>query len=539
MAIIPVNNAAENGIISDLLPMQLPPNAWSTGTNVRFKDNKVVKFTGHEEYFDPGTDWDGVSGNQVYFAIPYNDGSEAIWVYCGLNDVVATNGTTSEEITNTGGDYTATAKNGWTGGVLSSFLILNNANGVDDPQTWTGVYNPPASSATLVDLLAWPASTTCKVMRVYKNYLVALDVTKGATRYKSLVKWSDSAALGALPTSWDETDATTDAGETDLSEKIKDVNVGAVIDCMPLRDSNIVYTDSQVWLMDFIGGDFVFAFRQLFKNNGILTSRCAQEFEGKHFVVGQGDVYVHDGTTFKSVIDAKRRRFLFNDMDGSNYETTYVFANYEENEMWICYPRAGSATPLPTVALVWNWRNGSWGQRNLINTPLFGTPHISSGIVDTSIANDAWNAIATTWATVDRIWNITTFSPQEQAPLICADKLYKGDATNTFDGVAFEASVERTDIPISEQDQFVRLKVMYPKMEGSASVNIHVGSQMAPSGSVDWGVPMVFTPGTDLKIDVRKTGTHAAVKVESSGDQDWEMSGYELEVEAVGRRGSS
>jgi hypothetical protein len=544
MTIVANDDLASIGIITDQLPMQLPAPAWSNGGNVRFLSNKVIKFTGHETFFDPGTDWDG-TGEQVYYALPYNTGTEAIWVYCGLDAVVATDGSSSEDISN--GTYTATADKNWTGGILSTFLILNN--GIDLPQSWTGVFNPPAGSDSLLDLANFSSQADkCGAMRVYKNYLVALDVTKSAVRYRSLVKWSDSAALGALPSSWDATDATVDAGETDLSEKIKDVNIGALIDCMPLRDTNIIYSDSQTWAMDFIGGTFVFAFRQIFKNNGILTRRCVQEFEGKHFVVGGGDVYVHDGSTLKSAIDSRNKTFLFKDMDGDNYEKTYVFPNYAETEMWVCYVSTANAQttgePLPNKALVWNWRSDTWGKRDLIDTPLFATPHISSGIVDTSSTDDSWaNYTAnhpgeSTWDTVDRIWDILGFSPQEQSPLLCGDKLYKGDSTNTFDGATFESFIERTDIPLGEQDQIMRIKALYPKMSGSAAVNIHVGSQMAPGGEVDWGTPMSFTPGTDIKIDVRKTGTHAAVKVESTGDQDWCLVGYEMEVEPVGRRGT-
>jgi hypothetical protein len=544
MAIVPNNDLASIGIITDQLPMQLPAPAWSNGKNVRFLSNKVVKFTGHEEYFDPGDDWDG-TGEQVYYAIPYNTGTQAVWVYCGLAKVVATDGTDSEDISN--GTYTASADKNWTGGILSTFLIINN--GIDYPQSWTGVFNPPSGSDNLADLANFAAEADkCGAMRVYKNYLVALDVTKASgTRYKSLVKWSDSAALGALPSSWDATDATVDAGETDLSEKTKDVNVGALIDCLPLRDTNIVYSDSQTWAMDFIGGTFVFNFRQIFKNNGILSRRCAAEFEGKHFVVGSGDVYVHDGATLKSVIDHRNKKFLFSNMDGPNYEKTYVFANYEETEMWVCYVSTTNAQDdaqpntevLPNKALVWNWRSDTWGQRDLIDSALFGTPHISSGIVDTASTDDNWQTgtrSGVEWDDSTTIWDELGFSPQEQSPLLCGDKLYKGDSTNTFDGSTFESSIERTDIPLGEQDQIMRIKSFYPKMSGSAAVSIHVGSQLAPGGTVNWGTPMNFTPGTDTKIDVRKTGTHAAVKVESVGDQDWSLVGYEIEVEPVARR---
>ena len=723
MPIIPINDLAEVGIITDKLPMQLESNAWSSGKNVRFTDNKVEKTTGWEVYRDTGLNWDGGSGEQVYWAIPYNYLTTPLWVYAGLKDVRVYDGTTDKEITRASGYYSASAQTNWTGGILSNILIMNN--GVDLPQTWDGDFSVPSK---LVDLANFSSQAErCGAMRVYKNYLIALDVTKSNIRYKSLVKWSDSAALGELPASWDATDATTDAGETDLSEKTKDVSIGALIDCLPLRNTNIVYSDSQVWAMDFIGGQFVFNFRQIFKNNGILSARCVQEFEGKHFVVGNGDVYVHDGNTLKSVIDAKRRRFLFSDMDSSLYRTTYVFANYPEKEMWVCYAEEGSPSGLPNKALIWNWRNGTWGQKDLpegSSSVPYGTPHTSSGIVDTSVgkvaadnpieicldfatdngvselfdplgtptvgfpatgtydgsdgnpagsmtfytesdggdtyyyrktlaewgvpsdasvtnislltvdakgetvgtafnylpqvtlrlenldyvsfkepaggnwngsndwealtaefgdtitypiasdveltlsvkafggggttdshqmwydnicfsithtggfieSSDKWSSATDSWLTVDRVWDSGGFRPQSQSPLMCADKLYKGDASNTHAGTSMVSFVERTDIPMGEDDLTVRIKAIYPKMSGNAAVNVYVGSHKAPGDSPSYSAPVFFTPGSSKKVDARRTGTHMAIKVESTGDQEWCLYGYDVEIEPTGRR---
>ena len=535
MPIIPINNLAEVGIITDKLPMQLESNAWTAGKNVRFSDNNVQKTTGWEEYLDTGLNWDGGSGEQVYWAIPYNYLTTPLWVYAGLKDVRVYDGVSDKEITNVSGFYAASAQTNWTGGILSDILVINN--GVDLPQSWDGDFSLPTK---LIDLANFSSQAErCGALRVYKNYLIALDVTKSNVRYKSLVKWSDSAALGELPASWDATDATTDSGETDLSEKTKDVNVGALIDCLPLRNTNIVYSDSQVWAMDFIGGQFVFNFRQIFKNNGILSARCVQEFEGKHFVVGNGDVYVHDGNTLKSVIDAKRRRFLFSDMDSTLYRTTYVFANYPEKEMWVCYAQEGSTSGLPNKALIWNWMNGTWGQKDLPEGPVtnpYGTPHVSSGIVDTSLTSDAWSIITESWLTVDRVWDSGGFRPQEQSPLLCANKLYKGDTSNTHDGTPMVSFVERTDIPMGEDDVTVRIKALYPKMAGSSGVNVYVGSHKAPGDPPSYGAPVLFTPGTSKKVDVRRTGTHMAVKFESTESQSWSLYGYDVEIEPTGRR---
>ena len=59
---------------------------------------------------------------------------------------------------------------------------------------------------------------------------------------------------------------------------------------------------------------------------------------------------------------------------------------------------------------------------------------------------------------------------------------------------------------------------------------------MAPGDAVDYGAAVAFTPGTDRKVDVRSTGNFAAIKFESTGDQEWSLSGYDIEYVPVGKR---
>lgn len=541
MPILRVDNVGATGLVTDLLPHELPVNAWTGAQNVRFRDNKAQKFMGHEEYFDPGLNWDGGTGEIAYYVLPVASGANYYWIYCGLKDVFIYDGSTATEITNVGADYAATAARNWTGGIISSVVVLNN--GIDEPQ-FISDYSTPGK---LADLTGWTASDSCGAMRVYKNYLIAMDVTKSGQRYPAMVKWSDGAGLGAVPASWDETDATTDAGENDLAESRTHTNVGAILDSCHLRDSNIIYTDSSVWAMQFIGGSLVFQFRELFQNIGMLARRCVQEFEGKHFVVGQNDVYVHNGTTYQSVIDNRRKRFLFSDMDGSEYEKTYVYANYAEKEMWVCYVESGHLAALPNKALVWNWSYNTWGVRDLPNNNAavgsggYGTPHIEGGVVDTSSGGDTWATNDGTWDTWTVPWGNIGYNPQEQSPLMAADKLYKGDSTDQFDGTSMTTRLERQDIPLGvpdqgTQDDIVRIKRIYPRIDGNAAVNIYVGSQMAPGDAVDYQSPVSFTPGTDRKVDVRRTGNHAAIRFESTGNQQWSLSGYDIEYEIVGKR---
>lgn len=529
-----IETLGEHGIITDLSPSQLPPNAWSSGQNIRFNDGKVFKFSGHESFITPAADWDGGgitnTTDRVYYLLPVAEGSEYYWIYCGLNDVqVYTSSSGAKtEITNTGGDYTATDSTvDWTGCIIGGIPVLNN--GVDTPQMWATV----SPGTPLTDLTGFSTQADkCGALRAYKNYLIAMDVTKSGTRYPSLVKWSDSSALGTVPASWDETDATTDAGENELAGTRTDVNVGVALDGMTMRDSFIIYKDDSIWSMNFVGGTFVFEFRKIYSAQGMLARKCVGEFEGKHFVVGQSDVFVHDGANFTSVIDPKRQKALFTDISPEYYDRTFVYANYSENEMWVCYVSNLSADIWPNKAYIWNWRHNTWGIRELPSN----TPFIEGGIADTREITDIWTQDDGTWADWTVEWGDLGFNPSSASTVIATEgEIYKADSTGQFAGTPMTSIAERRGIPIGEQDEFVRIKAAYPRMDGN-TVQVDIGAQKAPDGPVQWNGLKDFTPNIDQKIDVRVTGTHAAIKIQTDCDCEWGASGIDLEFEPISRR---
>jgi len=538
MPFLNVSDVSKIGIVTDALPSQIPPGAWTGGQNVRIRDGQIQKFKGEEEYLDPdsgsGT-WDGGANGQIYWALPAAEGAIYHWIYCGLEDVRIYDGTTDVEITRAAGDYSATAELNWTGGLIGGIPIINN--GVDDPQFLASF--DLVTPVKFADLTNWPASTTCKAMRVFKGYLIAMNVTKSSTDFPTLVKWSDAVSqAGQVPSSWDNTDPTVDAGENDLVEAKTDISTGVILDGAQLRDQFIIYRDDSTWGMRFIGGSLIFQFYQISSTQGMLTRRCMAEFQGKHFVVSNGDVFVHDGSNLKSVINNKRKRFLFSDIDPNNYERTYVFHNLSETEMWICYVESGHASGLPNKALVWNYTFDTWTTRELPDAP-----HIERGVVDTSPATDDWTVADGSWEDWTVAWGQIGFNPMDSSPLICSTKLLKGDSTDQFDGTNMTSRIERLQLPIGQtkqdpsgMDTFVRIKRVYPHMTGSGAVNISVGTHKFVEDPVTYKAAKSFTPGTDRKIDVNAKANLMALKIETTSNVEWSLSGYDIEYEIVGHR---
>ena len=112
---------------------------------------------------------------------------------------------------------------------------------------------------------------------------IALNITKTATNYPHMVKWSDAAVPGAIPASWDETSVTGDAGELDIAET-SDV----IVDGLPLGDAFIIYKERSAYSMTFIGQPSVFRFQRLPNCDGMLARGCAAMTPLGHVVLTSG-----------------------------------------------------------------------------------------------------------------------------------------------------------------------------------------------------------------------------------------------------------
>ncbi len=92
MPLVPITDVGKVGIIQDIPPYNLPPNAWSDGNNVRFLDNGVKKVAGYEEVmatcpFAPYYIHSYLSASGTYYWIAYGSTDIAVWNGSSWTDV--------------------------------------------------------------------------------------------------------------------------------------------------------------------------------------------------------------------------------------------------------------------------------------------------------------------------------------------------------------------------------------------------------------------------------------------------------------------
>lgn len=506
------------GILTDPNPSDLPLNSWSDGRNVRFKNGRASKAQGHSQVFGEMPAGDPLS------AMPFLSDSTPFWFVGYDEKIYRTEGSLWVDVSRTtGGPYTASTDYRWNGGFLSGVAIMNN--GRDVPQFAT-----PTGGINFKDLTNWPTDLRAKVVRPYKNYLIALNVTKNSIQMPTVVKWSSPADPGEVPFTWDETDPRNDAGETPLAD-----TAGAIVDGKKMRDSFIIYKEDSVYLMRYVGGVYVFQFQQLFDDVGMLAPNCAAEFDGKHFVVGQGDVYVHNGVQKSSIIDGKMKNYLFDAVRAGGVKSVYVVPDYSNTEMWICFQSTvdSVAGEYADRAVIWNWSDNTWTIRDLPQV-IYGT----YGIVDPRDP-DNWDSDPMAWDTDTTVWGSSTYNPAKTKLLFVSRehrKCYIVGESSLFDGQPFKSVLIRTDLYGGDDVHIKNINSITPHIRGNGVCDVYVGSSMAKDASVRWNGPYKFTIGSNFKIDCRVSGRYIGVRFEFDTVGSWELNGYTIESADMGGR---
>jgi hypothetical protein len=538
MPLIQLYNTHKIGTIKDLPDHKLPPEAWTHVRNMRFGDDKAYRFSGEVSVMSPPS-------VPPSFLMCVEGSAGIFWLYAEAggagSKVYAFNSATHADISKAG-DYSVTNFRDWNGTVFHGTPIINPVS--DDPQYWAALN----LTTDLADLPNWPASTTARLIRTYKNYLVALHITDGDGVHGHRVMWSHRAAAGELPSSWDFTDPTVDAGINELS----DVNSGLIQEAMPLRTDLAIYKNDSTWLMRFQGGQDVMGFANVLQTSGILGPRCAcpltlpLDKSQVHFVMNGLDLGVFNGQGFESVVYRRDRRYLLSAIDSINFANSFVFDNPSEGEAWFCYPTSGES--VPNEAMVWNYRDNEISFRD------FQGSHAASGPVE--------SASATTWANVMGTWDDAEASLWQEGArrkLVIANPtqelLLQADTGITFNEVTYSSILERTGLavigtdprtqqPVVDFEQKKLVKRIWPKIKGGR-VQVTVG-KCEEFDDIGNPVPdytdqgdrntAIYTPGGGTPfVDVMTEGRLIAVKFEGIDGDHWEMDGYDIDVEPLGQ----
>lgn len=508
------------GAIADRPGYVLPPEAWTTAENARIVDGVPRRLLGRSQVW-------GTPGVAPHFLMHISSEAAPWWLYTSLTKAYVYDGSTHTDITRLAGDYTGAQTRDWQGTIIGGIPILNN--GTDIPQFWASY----STGTKLANLTNWPATLRAKIVRAFGPQLVAFNCTKSGTLYPHLVKWSHSADPGALPSSWDETDATLDTGENDLP----DVDSGVIVDAQMLRGNMYVFKESSVWRMRYIGGRFIYAFDTYLETAGLLTQRCVVNLgrTGRQVFLTQDDLLLHNGSSQEGLLDARWRRTLFNEIDVSNYKNTFLFENPGFSEVWICYPSSGNEHP--NRALIWNYQSGA----GAFTTTDINFRNVAVGANENAEDND-WEGDELGWEDDETEWGAS----ERRRTIACntnGTKFLMLDSGYTNDGAPITTTLQREALALVGKTRTGTVQVDFKKRKfvrriwltaTGGVVHVRVGGADTVGGSVTWGPEQLFDPATDLYVDVHVGGKAIAIEFEHHAADEFRLEGYKIEFTVQG-----
>jgi len=497
------------GVTIDTNPHDVDESVYTDALNMRFTNNAAEKMYGETE----GT----TITEQATHLLFNGDHSAPRWIYMGDGLVRTTDFATDTDLSNVA---TVASGTNWDATLFNTLPILNNT--VDAPWYWD-----KSLASDVAALPAFPASTTCEAIRPFRSFLIALNITESGTEQVNRLIWSDSSDAGALPASWDIADPTTLAGDAYLTD-----DRGEIVDGCQLRDMFVIYKTHSIYLMRLIGGSSVMRVDKVQVNSGLLAKNCVTEFKGRHFVFGDGDIYLFDGQNIESIANKRVRNKIFNDIDSTNSPSSYVVRNDQLNEIWLCYPESGST--YSNKAAIWNWEDNSWTFRSLPDSR-----HIAAGLTN-FIASPTYAASTGTYAS----YAGTTYSPASANAT--ADSLASAatlaintlEETNDIDGVAMPSKLEKLTMALGDEDQIKLISSVTPRITANAGTTIYIriGTQNMPDDTISWSSEVAYVVGTDREAYFTEKGRYISIRMRTQDtDTHWKCHGFSFDFNYSGK----
>lgn len=519
MAFIPLRNIGAGGIVTDQNPYDLELTQFPDGNNVVFHEGRIGKSLGH------GIE-QSLSFQPTHAHGWVVEGNDTV-VIGSLNKLYRYNGTSVTDVTKTSNSTTYSNSSRWQSEQLGTAMMFNN--GVNVPQ-----YMLPTGSR-FADLPSWPSGVSTGCLKPYKSFLVMAGYDTASTKHPYTVRWSDEYDPAGVPSDYNIASTTNLAGENRLSG-----SNGELVDQLTLNNSQIIYAERGVFAMDFIGAPLVFAFRELFSDDGILNRGACASFLNQHLVVGHNDIYVHDGNQKQSIVDKKVRKTFFNGI--RDKRSVYCQTINDRSEVWICYADSdASDAETANRALVYNWAQNAF---TFIDLPNLRALTLSERM-DSS---GGWDDTSGTWGQTSLYWSNASQNTQASSLQLfgagyVASKIYLMNSTHGVAGTSVMNSyLEATKIDLdtvlgSATDTIKQINGILPQIEGQGTVNVSVGVSSTPQSGVSWKATKTYNIETDHKIDVRASGRYFALRVESTSDEDyWRLTGLDIDIKEVAGR---
>ena len=281
------------------------------------------------------------------------------------------------------------------------------------------------------------------------------------------------------------------------------------------RNAVLVWTDTSLNALQFVGAPFTFNLTQIGANCGAVSLHSAVDVNGTAFWMSQNSFYKFDGAISK--MPCSVQDYVFEDFSITNQPETFAAVNSEFNEVTWFYT-SNNATQIDRF-VTYNYLENCWSVGSLARTTWqdygvyqkpYATEYSETEIADNNVINGL-TAGATT--------------------------LYQHETGDDNVTLPIAAFIESGDFDIADGQPFLHIGRGIPNFKDlTGSVDITLKFKTYPSATTSTTVVRTIVPTTE-KFDLRGRGRQANVRIDSDAVGDkWRYGTLRLDVQPDGGR---
>lgn len=292
-----------------------------------------------------------------------------------------------------------------------------------------------------------------------------------------------------------------------------------IVGAIRSRGQILIFTDTSLHSMQYVGPPFTFGFQQLGANCGLIGPHAAVDVNGIAIWMGQEDFFIFDGTVKK--LPCTVQDFVFKNINLVQGTKVHAGSNGLFNEVtwWYCTSDSVFINRFVTYNYIENtWHYGtmprtSWQDVSIYNLPI-ATQYISDN-TNTPPGNVIYGLTAG------------------------RSLVFTQEIGYNANGQPLEAFLQSGYFDIGDGDQMMYMKRFIPDFKdqvGDLICRINLKRYPQVDAEVSSLDPYTITPTTD-KVDTRARGRQISLRIEGSElDSSWRFGTLRVDIQPDGLR---
>jgi hypothetical protein len=354
-----------------------------------------------------------------------------------------------------------------------------------------------------------PTTSTLSLVSTETRHVVCMgtETTIGdtTTQDKMFIRWSDQENYNQ----WTP-NVTNSAG----SQRIAG---GSEIRCArPAKGTILVWTDTTMQSMSFIGPPFIFGFRQLGNDCGAVGLNSAIVIDDVAYWMSDGQFFRYAGSVQE--IPCPILNHVFDDINKTQYAQVYAAQNSEFSEVTWYY--CSSSSDQNDRYVIYNYLENSW---------YFGT-------MDRSTYQDngvELNPLATEYLSTSNASTISTINGLTEGRSL----IYAQESGVDADGSALTAYIQSGDGDIADGETFSFINKVIPDFQNqTGNTVITLSVKDYPNDTATVGETLTVNNTTRF-VNTRIRGRQSNIKIENNDIGDnWRFGTLRVNIKQDGKR---